>query len=345
MSNDQQEEQRWASLADRLNPNRAAFDRELKAKWKKMPKADRSRLLKEDQEKILALKSRGTTVLPFEADNDDHCETSPTAFGHIAPLLHLLAQKLDKPASELRIYDPYYCAGGTVQHLEALGFSNVINKPEDFYKAIAEDKIPEHDIVVTNPPYSGDHFDRFVKFLNSNGKPFLLLLPSHFVKKPTYRDTLVKEDVAFVTPPERYHYWTPEGRRPDKAATDEEKTKDKGNKKMKRTGNQKRKGKQHCNLHLGARNSPFFSHWFISLAPLLPKAKLLKLYKEGGLELPKGCDLHEDEVKVEGADQTFQSKKKAAASDAAAADNEDQTKKRQRTDNESSDKDEAGEDS
>ena len=47
----------------------------------------------------------------FEADAKDHCETSPVAYGHIVPVLNRLASALGKPPAELKIYDPYYCAG------------------------------------------------------------------------------------------------------------------------------------------------------------------------------------------------------------------------------------------
>ena len=69
---------RWASLADRLNPNRPSFDAQLKANWKTMSKKQRKQIIKEDKIAIAALKSRGTSQpLPFTAEEDDHCETSP----------------------------------------------------------------------------------------------------------------------------------------------------------------------------------------------------------------------------------------------------------------------------
>ena len=305
----QQQPKPWASLADRLNPNRAAFDPELKTQWKTMSKAERNRLLREDQTKIQALKARGNQVLPFPAEDDDHCETSPTAYAHIAPLLQLIAKQLHKEPKDLRIYDPYYCAGGMVQHLQALGFHQVHNVAEDFYQVIADRRIPPHDVVLTNPPYSGDHFDRLLSFLTFNGTPFLLLLPSHFVKRPAYRDAArLQEDLVFVTPPERYHYWTPEGRRP---AEDKKKRK-------------------HRNLHLGSRNSPFCSHWFVSLAPLLSRTKLLKLEtgQPGGLGLPEGCTLHGEVLTVQGSEQTFRGDN--GASDAATTDESSERKKKRR---------------
>jgi hypothetical protein len=37
-------------------------------------------------------------------------------------------------------------------HLGNLGFANVVNPCEDFYKVIAERRVPPHDVLVTNPP-------------------------------------------------------------------------------------------------------------------------------------------------------------------------------------------------
>jgi len=284
-----QQPQHWSSIADRLNPNRAAFDKEFQQRWKTLSKGERKKMLAADRTKIKALKERGHQELPFEAETEDHCETSPTAYGHIIPLLQVLAKQLDKDPAQVRIYDPYYCAGGTIQHLTALGFPQVYNKAEDFYKVVADQQVPEHDVVVTNPPYSGDHFDRLLTFLEQNQKPFLLLLPSHFTKRPAYQKapSYVTQNLVFVTPPERYHYWTPEGRRRPRP-------------------NDKETKRKHRNLHLGSRNSPFCSYWFVSFMPLLSRKKVLKLYRrQGGIELPEGCTLHGQEVSVEGAQQAF----------------------------------------
>jgi hypothetical protein len=117
---------RWVSLADRLNPNRPSFDAQLKANWKTMSKKQRKQIIKEDKIAIAALKSRGTSQqLPFTAEEDDHCETSPVAYTHIAPILQLIANRLDKKPCDLLIYDPYYCAGKMVDLLNKLGLEKV----------------------------------------------------------------------------------------------------------------------------------------------------------------------------------------------------------------------------
>lgn len=244
---------RWASLADRLNPNRAAFDAQLKASWKSLSKVERKRIIDEDRRQIAALKARAKERLPFESDPNDHCETSPTAYEHIAPILELMAKRLHKKPEDLMIYDPYFCAGSVVRHLNRLGFGNVYNKREDFYKAIAERRVPRFDVLLTNPPYSGDHFDKLLKFLQDKDRPSLMLLPDYFSKKTNqYR----AENYCFLNPGERYHYWTPEGMRPNDDSS-------------------KKRG--HHNLMLGTRNSPFASHWYINMNPVMTNDELIKV--------------------------------------------------------------------
>ena len=60
------------------------------------------------------------------------------------------------------LHDPYYCEGSMVAHLNALGFESVYNENEDFYERVATKTTPEFDVLVTNPPYSGEHFKRIL---------------------------------------------------------------------------------------------------------------------------------------------------------------------------------------
>ena len=335
---------RWACLADRLNPNRAAYDLEFAMKYKSMSKLEKKQIQKQDQAMIHKLKQRGRTSLPFDAEDDDHCETSSIAYEHITPVLTFLAHRLNKSStSELRIYDPYYCAGGTKQHLHRLGFPNVYNQPEDFYASMEQNTIPEHDVVVTNPPYSGSHFDRLLEFLKGNNKPFLLLLPGHFETRPSYQnhyEDWLSKVLVFLTPPQRYHYWIPDGRRKNDTTTEHNTTDVNNNKKRKR--NNSNKPQHHSNLFLGTRNSPFSSLWFVSLAPVIRKRKkILKAYQRGledsrrssnennfdttgsreeeaavaadgspssdrkRFRLPLGCLLHSDFISAKKAEQSF----------------------------------------
>jgi hypothetical protein len=132
---------------------------------------------------------------PFETDADDHCETSPEAHEQIANFLKAACGQLNKTPAELVIYDPYYCAGGTKRNLALIGFTNVINRNEDFYQVVEEERVPEHDVLLTNPPYSGDHIEKCVTFAAENlaayGRPYLLLLPSYVIHKDYYLPALL----------------------------------------------------------------------------------------------------------------------------------------------------------
>ena len=132
---------------------------------------------------------------PFETDADDHCETSPEAHENVVNFLKAACGRLDKSPAELVIYDPYYCAGGTRRNLALIGFTNVINRNEDFYKVIEENRIPEHDVFLTNPPYSADHIEKCVAFaaenLAAHGRPYMLLLPSYVIHKEYYVPALL----------------------------------------------------------------------------------------------------------------------------------------------------------
>ena len=126
---------------------------------------------------------------------DDHCETSPEAHAHLRRFLDDVAGRLRKAPRDLVIYDPYYCAGGTKRSFAALGYERVINENEDFYAVVREGRVPAHDVLVTNPPYSADHVERCLTFAAENlerrGRPYFLLLPSYVVHKPYYVQALL----------------------------------------------------------------------------------------------------------------------------------------------------------
>jgi hypothetical protein len=125
---------------------------------------------------------------PFATDESDHCETPLQAYKDIAPMLKLLAQALGVKPKNLRVYDPYYCGGSVKAHLRSLGFPNCYNEKVDFYtKALPSEKF---DVLLTNPPYSGDHVERLMRFCVRTGKPCFLLLPHYFYTKPFWKETL-----------------------------------------------------------------------------------------------------------------------------------------------------------
>ena len=195
--------------------------------------------------------------LAFMADEEDHCETAPEAYAHIDDALRRIAAASGVTASALRIYDPYFCNGAVVRHLGVLGFDDVYNANEDFYAAIGDNKVPLHDVVVTNPPYSSDHPKRLLDFLRSNGKPWLALMPCWVSSKDYFEAAVNGQHCAFILPKKRYHYWTPRGRRADIAA-----------------GGTKARTHSHTNAALGARTSPFVSMWYCGGLPEAVRGKL-----------------------------------------------------------------------
>ena len=166
----------------------------------------------------LSLRAECTTPVsssdhPFEFDAADHCETPFQAYQDIEPFLFRIALALKKPKEKLRIYDPYFCEGSVAKHLARLGFTDVYNVNEDFYKCIEEKRIPEHDVLLTNPPYSGDHFRRILSFCAKNNKPWLLLLPNFVCRKQYYQPAIGGDGVKplFLIPDalKPYRYWAP----------------------------------------------------------------------------------------------------------------------------------------
>eukprot|EP00405_Crypthecodinium_cohnii_P011904 CAMPEP_0206438100 /NCGR_PEP_ID=MMETSP0324_2-20121206/11418_1 /ASSEMBLY_ACC=CAM_ASM_000836 /TAXON_ID=2866 /ORGANISM="Crypthecodinium cohnii, Strain Seligo" /LENGTH=546 /DNA_ID=CAMNT_0053905473 /DNA_START=40 /DNA_END=1678 /DNA_ORIENTATION=+ len=144
---------------------------------------------------------------PYEVDDGDHFETPREAFEDIATVLRGFGKLRgksdgisgDAAAAELQVYDPYFCTGRTAFLLGELGFPKVINRRRDFYADIENRKIPKFDVLVTNPPYSGDHKKRLFDWLldvqeeairKKTPKPFCLLLPSWTVGKAVFQKFL-----------------------------------------------------------------------------------------------------------------------------------------------------------
>lgn len=159
----------------------------------------------------------GGALWSFEVDYNDHFETPLAAYADIAPVLDVAAKMLSKERSSLVLYDPYYCQGNMRSHLATLGFTNVINENRDFYKDIAESRVPEYDVLITNPPFSGDHKPRLLDYLKSTGnkKPFLLVLPAYTATKSYWRDFVATVSAnpgfMYVMPRVSYPYDHPEG--------------------------------------------------------------------------------------------------------------------------------------
>jgi len=103
--------------------------------------------------------------------------------------------------------------GRSGQLLRELGFK-VIHEKRDFYKDIEQDRVPRHDVLITNPPYSDKHkrqcLDYCLRGLRVKNKPFLILMPQYVAARQYYRD-LHPDDVVYLIPNERYQYDHPEG--------------------------------------------------------------------------------------------------------------------------------------
>jgi hypothetical protein len=84
---------------------------------------------------------------------------------------------------------------------------------------------PEFDILVTNPPYSGEHKQQLLEYLRTITKPFALLLPAYTATKAYWRNFVQQENlrwkvkgpfdsVIYLLPPSSYEYSHPEGTGP-----------------------------------------------------------------------------------------------------------------------------------
>ena len=144
----------------------------------------------------------------YKVDYNDHFETPQCAYEDILPLL----DGLNKSRKNHVIYDPYYCNGRVAVLLKQLGFDQVIHAKRDFYKDVENNEVPEHDTLVTNPPYSENHKEKCIEFcirqFQHEGKAFFLLMPNYVAAKNYFRSLLNEkgcmEDVAYVVPASPY---------------------------------------------------------------------------------------------------------------------------------------------
>ena len=180
-------------------------------------------------------KSTGTRNYPYPVDYNDHFETPLRAYTDILPLMQYVIDNrsrskinADNKPSEFTIYDPYFCTGRAATLLEQTFAEhnassstkvNIQHEKRDFYKDICKNKVPQHNILVTNPPYSGNHKERCLEFavgqLKRHGRPFFLLMPNYVASKEYFRKVVLEENVqnVFVAPAanQSYEYDHPEG--------------------------------------------------------------------------------------------------------------------------------------
>lgn len=169
--------------------------------------------------------------LPFATNYNDHFETPFQAYVDIKPVIDwLCTSQLHVDKSEVRLYDPYYCNGRTATLLQELGYSNILHENRDFYGDIANNTVPVHDVLITNPPFSDSHKAQCLSFccrklrqaielpvddVQSKSISFLLLMPAYVATKQYFRDCLAKEldsvyDIIYLIPSTTYNYDHPE---------------------------------------------------------------------------------------------------------------------------------------
>lgn len=188
--------------------NTSSIDEKANQGRRKRPRRD-DRSARQEQSSTSA-KTTSYLQHPFEVDATDHCETPLEAYRDVAALLDQVAKSLGKTRRNLSIYDPYFCDGGVKVKLTSLGFGNVRNENEDFYKAIQNRTVPEFDVLLTNPPYSGMHVEKLLSFVGKSNKPFLLLLPHYVYTKDYYQRALGSQvKPFFLVPKSRYSYLPP----------------------------------------------------------------------------------------------------------------------------------------
>ena len=178
------------------------------------------------------------SFLPFETNYNDHFETPMQAYLDVKPLLDWFStyssisnsstsksHKSDFAHKNLTLYDPYYCNGRTSDYLKQLGY-NVVHEARDFYLDIANNEVPRHDILISNPPYSDTHKIQCLNYcfqslcssvqLGDEGKLFLLLMPSYVATKQYFRvcldaASILPSDIVYVIPSSPYKYDHPSG--------------------------------------------------------------------------------------------------------------------------------------
>jgi hypothetical protein len=173
-----------------------------------------------------APKSSWNPSFPYPVDYNDHFETPLQAYRDIQPMIDWLFSGdsrddgRDTTAASNRrsttrmpvLYDPYYCNGKSKVVLESLGYENVVHEKRDFYEDIRTNRVPRHDVLITNPPYSDDHKIRCLEYCCSRlvgspssdatrssattkvarSVPFYVLVPAYVASKAYYRSCLQK---------------------------------------------------------------------------------------------------------------------------------------------------------
>ena len=129
----------------------------------------------------------GKAQLFLSGEAKDDAETPLEAYSHVSEILRLFASNMKKKPSKLRLWDPFYCKGTMRAHLKSLGFHRVYNKAEDAWSVIQDQREPEFDVLLSNPPFSGENIPRLLHYCQTRVRtPWLLLLPHYVARKAAF---------------------------------------------------------------------------------------------------------------------------------------------------------------
>ena len=93
------------------------------------------------------------------------------------------------------------------------GRFTAICRNEDFYEKISTESLPDYDILVTNPPFSADHVNKLIAFVERSCLPWALLMPTYVAQKDFYARMESGSDYKplYIVPKKRYVFYTPKG--------------------------------------------------------------------------------------------------------------------------------------
>jgi hypothetical protein len=145
---------------------------------------------------------------PFSGSEADDRETPLVAIEDLNPALLAAAGAKGISQLDLHIYDPYYCRGAMNDHFISLGYNaeRIHNDPVDCYNAQKNNSVPEFHVLVSNPPFSGDHIQRCLHYAVASKKPWALLLPSNVMLRPWFAKETQSQQIMFIAPHERYGF-------------------------------------------------------------------------------------------------------------------------------------------
>lgn len=141
----------------------------------------------------------------FGPSADDR-ETPLKAIEDIFPIIISIKIYKQSQLEDIQIYDPYYCNGNIKIRLQSLGLNinKIQNEPIDCYQAQKKNLVKPFDLLLSNPPYSGDHIRRCIQYSVKSKKPWLLLLPSNVIHRQWFVNDIKNYNIMYIAPYEKY---------------------------------------------------------------------------------------------------------------------------------------------